>query len=195
MNKNQNNKFIARWEEPFDPLPQVQRNKRMVKYLQGNGIDGIEIYKILKNNQGFALDIPIMLTKEEKKKQAKLVQVKRNAKQLINSQFLLTEELETLETIYGRAYEESNIYEKDKDGKPIVKWQFGGKGKARLAGQVTGRQIVCLFDYINLFNHKKGGEKSYSQSDIFLLMGELFSIVNEQIFSKEQIHDFYFNNR
>lgn len=195
MGKAKVNKFVAGWEEPFDPLPRVTRHKHVVKLLYDNGIDGFEVYAILKNSHGFVLDIPIALTGEAAKEQKIFSQVMRSAGQLMRSQFLSAEELEVVESIYGRAYERSNTFEKDKGGKPVIKWQFGGAGKARTLGQVAKLQTKTLFSYLDKFNARETGQKLFTQSKLFSLISELFFIVNEQNISKEQIHDLYFRDR
>lgn len=195
MSKEKEIKSVAYWEGPFDPLPQVQRHKRTVKILRENGIDGVEIYKILKNSHGLILEIPVELTKEELKKQKTLAQVMRNAMQLMRSQFLTSEEFEVVESIYGRAYEESNIYEKDKDGKPVIKWEFGGTGKARTHLQVAKLQTKALFNYLDKFSRAhENGPRLFSKSKLFSLISELFFIVTEQTYSQAQIHDLYFRD-
>jgi len=173
-----------------DPLDLIVKNKDFVRHLRKNGIDGLEINKILGNLQGLKQEWPIGITEKDKENRRKIDYAMRHVKALATSDAITDEELEYLCKIMTRLYREYIPWEKNKKGHPVITFKLG-QGDVKTPKQVWGKQTVALYGYIQKYN---SNFEMFLQKDVFLLIAELFDVRENLKFTRKQIENFYKNN-
>jgi len=182
--------------EEKDPLDLIVKNKNFVKYLRGNGIDGFEINKIMRNSHGLKSEIPLPLTKQAAAGIRQVDYAMRYLKILIKNPQITDDEADFFNKTYNRLFRAQRGIEKNKLGKPVLKWQFGeGEGNAKTFKQMQGLRVVALHKYISTFNKPRARhQKAFLQKDIFNLIAELFDVLQQYKLTAQQIKNFDKNN-
>ena len=175
-----------------DPLEMVVRNTDIVKHLRGNGIDGMELRRILSDYHGLKLVVPIFYTEEVMKKQRKIEYAIRHISALCKTDIVSKDEKDYLCNMMKRI---SELYylsedERGKNKNYVLKCPIHPceQGNAKTRKQAIGFQVVELSKYISKFN------KMHTQKAVFKLISELLETVWKENFSYEKIKNFEKNN-
>ena len=182
--------------EDQDPLTLIKRNKKFVALLKENGIDGLEINKILHKRYGVKIKIPISETKQEKDEREQADYAQRYIKAIITkaSNIITDKERKNLNEMHERLsqYQFDSSVE-IKRGVPIINMRLKkDEGSAKSFKQVSGLMVVELHDYIVKFCEGLG--KKYNQQKIFDLIGELMKYVENKELTRERVKKLYDNN-
>jgi hypothetical protein len=165
-----------------DPLVLIVRNKEIVRHLQGNGIDGLEINKMLNDWHGLKSKVPIFLTKRDKQKQRQIDYAIRYTKALINNEAITDKERKHFLKILERLSMEHL------PSAVTLKFHPSETENAKTRKQVIGRQVATINKYIKPFN------KMCQQKKIFDLISELLEVWEWGKFTQKQIANFDKNN-
>ena len=168
------------FSEQQNPLNFIKRNKQdieIVKYLKETGIDEFVISRIIYEDFGLRHTFPIEYSKEDRKKDFKILNVIRKIQALCNNDLILEKEKKILCKIKSQLIKRENsiihiigtdkkkpVYIKDNKTGPLLwcaPFQHGPNNekndepKAKSEKQATGLQMAALFDYIQRFNKAK----------------------------------------
>lgn len=123
--------------EEKNPLDLVVKNKRLVKHLRENKIDGFEINKILFDWQGLKHKYPLR-TEKEQATAKEINYAKRNITPLINNRAITKKEKKFLCIIKDRLISEQELFGKKQNKQQTIILKYG-KGDAKTFKQMIGR--------------------------------------------------------
>lgn len=170
-----------------DPLKLVKRNKALVRHLTENGMDGREIRKMLDDWHGVKFTAPIRFTKPDLEERKQIDYAIRNAKALISSKATTGEEKEALNNMLDRLSSE-------KVPKKIsLKYHPREEGDAKSFKQMTGLQVLDLYEYMMRFNGLDRNTTPFKQIAVFDLIAEILEINSGVKYTRDQIKTFYTN--
>lgn len=183
-----------------DPLEAIARNKDITQHLRANGIDFVELRRMLHDPHGITRSINVTLLEEEKRQRKEADKAVRNLTALITNKQTTKKEKDFLRKMRARLQKEGmsgvtviKCVTEDMSGySPGYERIQPRKVTAKTEKQEIGLRVVEMYNYINKFitnNHR------FLQNDVYDLIAELIELrQDDQKFTQEQIKNFHTNN-